>query len=73
MYRKVLTFDADSFIEISSRITGSGEELMLSIRGRKSNNETTVASVLLNQSQVDLLKAYLTDWIPSTELPSNKQ
>lgn len=73
MYRKVLTFDADSFIEISSRITGSGEELMLSIRGRKSNTETTVASVLLNQEQIDLLKTYLSDWVPSKELPVSQQ
>jgi hypothetical protein len=66
MYRKVLAFDKDSFVEVSSRITGDGEQLMLSIRGRKSNNETTVASILLNDKQATMLKEFIAGWTPET-------
>ena len=65
MYRKVIAFDSDSFLEVASRITGDGEQLMVSIRGRKSNNETTVASVVMTQDQVNVLKTYLAEWVPS--------
>lgn len=64
MYQKVIPFDSDSFMEISSRITGSGEQLMLSIRGRKNSTETTVASVLLNEDQAKLLAEYIRGWTP---------
>ena len=65
MYRKILPFDSDSFLEISSRITGEGELLMLSIRGKKNNNESTVASVLLNKNQADTLTEFIVGWTPS--------
>ncbi len=64
MYRKVLPFDSESFIEISSRITGSGELLMLSIRGKKNNNESTVASVLLTEKQAKTLVEFIEGWGP---------
>jgi hypothetical protein len=68
MYRQVIAFDSDSFLEVASRITGEGEQLMVSIRGRKSNNETTVASVLMTPDQVNVFKAYLADWVPGKNL-----
>jgi hypothetical protein len=64
MYRKILPFDSDSFIEINSRITGDGELLMLSIRGKKNNNESTVASVLLTEKQAKTLVEFIEGWTP---------
>ena len=64
MYRKVLPFDSESFVEVSSRITGSGELLMLSIRGKKNNNESTVASVLLTEKQAKTLVEFIEGWAP---------
>lgn len=64
MYRKVLPFDADSFIEVSSRITGDGELLMLSIRGKKNSNESTIASILLTEEQAKTLLQFIEGWAP---------
>jgi hypothetical protein len=65
MYRRAIDFDSDSFLEIVSRITGGGEQLMLAMRGRKNNAEATVASVILNQDEVKELIEGLTGWIDS--------
>ena len=64
MYRKILAFDQDSYIEVCSRITGKGEELMLSIRGKKSNSETTIASVMLTENQANTLIGFISEWAP---------
>lgn len=64
MYREIIKFDQDSFLELCSRLTGDGEQLMLAIRGRKNTNEATIASVCLNAKQVEALIVYLNSWKP---------
>lgn len=63
MYKKTIDFDTTSFLEVASRITGNGEELMLALRGSKNDRETTVASVLLSRSEVETLITHLQGWL----------
>ena len=68
MYRKTIDFDQTSFLEVASRITGSGTQLMLAMRGAKNDRETTVASVLLNKEEVRLLIEHLSGFLKESEL-----
>lgn len=63
MYKQVVTLDQTSFLELSSRFTGSGEQLMLALRGSKTSKDATVASVLLDTAEVQKLIEHLNGWI----------
>lgn len=63
MYKRSIAFDLNSFLELASRITGHGEELMISLRGLKNDKETTMASVILSKDEVEQLIVDLSDWL----------
>lgn len=65
MFRRSINFDENSFLELASRITGKGENLLLSLRGLKNNTEATIASVVLDRDEVKLLIEDLNAWLES--------
>lgn len=65
MYRRAIDFDKDSFLELASRITGEGEQLMISLRGLKNDTEATIASAMLDQGEVEQLIVDLKGWLDS--------
>lgn len=71
MYKKTIDFDKNSFLELASRITTDGQQLMLALRGLKSNKEISVASVLLNENDVRQLIADLEGWLKVDKTNSN--
>lgn len=71
MYRKTIDFDKNSFLEVASRITTGGQQLMLALRGPKNNNEISVASALLSESDVRQLINHLEEWLKVDKTNSN--
>ena len=63
MYSKHLVFGQDDYLELASRITTDGEDLLLSLRGKKSNDEVTVSSVLLSKTEAEDLIKHLQGWL----------
>lgn len=63
MYFKTIELDPNSFVEISSRITAQGDKLQLSLRGEKDQGQITIASALLEKSDVELLMNSLQEWL----------
>lgn len=63
MYSKHLVFGQDDYLELASRLTSEGEELLLSLRGKKTTEEITVSSVLLSKSETKDLIQHLQGWL----------
>jgi len=63
MYRMVIELDETSYLEAASRITGRGEDLLLSFRGLKEKGEPSIAAVSLNKKEVKELIEVLEGWI----------
>lgn len=66
MFRKTINFDKASFLEIASRLTTNGEELMIAFRGPKNDKEISVASVLLSKLEVEQIISHLQEWLNTT-------
>lgn len=59
MYIKHVTLDEDSMIEISTRLVAGETQVILSIRGKKNEQEITVTSAGLSSAEAELLSGFL--------------
>ena len=60
MYQKIIQLDADSCLEVTTRLEGSPAEqkTVLVIRGKKSPNEVVSTSVVISKEEtLELIKA----------------
>ena len=67
MYRKEIILDDKSYVETSSRILENEEGLALTLRGPKGQNETALASVILDLDETRELVTNLLGWIKTQE------
>lgn len=59
MFIKHVSLDQDSMIEISTRLIAGETRVILSIRGKKNDQEVTVTSAALDAKESELLAQYL--------------
>lgn len=65
MFSRHLVFGQDDYLELASRISSNGEKLLLSLRGKKNNDEITVSSVMLSKQEAQQLIEHLNEWLDS--------
>ena len=53
MFSRNLVFGQDDYLELASRISSDGEKLLLSLRGKKSNDEVTISSIMLTKIEAE--------------------
>lgn len=74
MFQRKIYIDAESYIEVSTRIHEGAEKLILTITGPKNDKETTMVSAILSEANAALLALCLNEgtardstWKPGTE------
>ena len=55
MFQRKIYLDAESWIEISTRLFNKEEVVMVSISGKKNDKEKTVSSALIRKEQAVIL------------------
>ena len=61
MFQRKIYIDANSSLEISTRVYNNEERLMLTISGPKNDKEITSSSVILTDQHASLFNEYLKD------------
>lgn len=59
MFVKHISLDQDSMIEISTRLIAGENRVILSIRGKKNEQEITVSSAILDAKEAEQVAEYL--------------
>jgi len=67
MYSRHLAFGQDDYLELASRLTSNGEELALSLRGKKNTEEITLSSVLLTKEEARSLVSHIEGWLETLQ------
>lgn len=65
MFRKEILIDQTSYLELAGRKSGDRDLLALTMRGKGSAGQTTLASVALTRAEVEELQGQLADWVAS--------
>lgn len=63
MYRNEIIIDNNSYIELASRITDTGEQLLFTIRGQRTDKQPVITCVLVNKEEATSLAAMIKTWI----------
>jgi hypothetical protein len=59
MFIKHILLDQDSLIEVSTRLIAGETKVVISIRGKKNEQEITVASAVLNSTEAQQVAEFM--------------